>query len=186
MLGMNDLKLGTVVTWKGQPFVITYTQHVQMGRGGAILRTKLKNILNGNVIEETFKSGDRIEEADMGRSKASFLYKDADNAHFMDGESFEQFGLPLSQLGMLVEFLKEGAEVTVLLYDGKPLSIELPVKLPLIVTETSGAVKGNTAGGNVQKEVRLESGYTLKVPLFIKQGDTVIINTETGQYVERA
>lgn len=185
MLGMNDLKLGTVVVWKGQPHVVVSAQHVQMGRGGAILRTKLKNLLTGNQFEETFKSGDKLDQADMTRTKASFLYKDADNANFMDSESFEQFGLPLANLGLLGDFLVDGMEVSVQQFDGKPLSIELPVKLKLTVTETAAAVKGNTAGGNVQKEATLDSGYVAKVPLFIKQGDSVIINTETGQYVER-
>lgn len=182
---MNDLKLGTVVTWKNAPHVVTFAQHVQMGRGGAILRTKLKNILTGNVFEETFKAGDRLEEAELDRSKASYLYSDDGMYHFMDETTFDQFALAKDQLGDKVNYLKEGLVLQILLYEGQPVNIDLPIKIPMKITHTADAVKGNTASGNVSKEAELETGLTIKVPLFIKSGDTVIVNTETGQYVER-
>ncbi len=183
---MNDLKLGTAVAYKGAPHVIVFAQHVQMGRGGAILRTKLKNLLTGNVYEDTFKSGDRLEEADLGRAKASFLYKDGDQFFFMDGQSFEQFGFSADDLGMRQHFLKEGSEVEVLTYEGRPVSVTLPIKQTFKVTQTVDAGRGNTAQGNVTKEATLETGYTVKVPLFVKQGESIVVNTETGEYVERA
>lgn len=186
MLSMNDLKLGTAVTWKGEPHVVTFAQHVQMGRGGAILRTKLKNLLTGNVFEETFKSGDRLEEADLGRGKASFLYSDGKQYHFMNTETFDQFSLEGSTLGMKKYFLKEGAELDVMTFEGRAVSVNLPIKMPFEVTQTMDASRGNTAQGNVLKEATIETGYTLKVPLFVKQGDKIVVNTETGEYVERA
>jgi elongation factor P len=186
MLSMNDLKLGTTVTWKDAPHVVIAAQHVQMGRGGAILRTKLKNILTGNVYEETFKSGDRLEEADLERGKASFLYGDGEQFHFMDSVSFEQFGLSVHDLGMKQHFLKEGTEVETLSYQGRPVSVSVPIKMPFEVTQTTDASRGNTAQGNVMKDATIETGYALKVPLFVKQGDKIVINTETGEYVERA
>ena len=185
-LGMNDLKLGRTVTWKGAPHIVVFAQHVQMGRGGAILRTKLKNLLTGNVYEETFKSGDRLEEADMGRGKASYLYSDDTQYHFMDSESFDQFSLSEDDLGMRKHFLKEGVELDLVTYEGRPVSVTLPIKMPFVVTQTIDASRGNTAQGNVLKDATIETGYTLKVPLFVKQGEKIIINTETGEYVERA
>lgn len=186
MLGMNDLKLGTAVTWKGEPYVVILAQHVQMGRGGAIVRTKLKNLMTGNVLEETFKSGDRLEEADLGRGKASFMYADGDTFHFMDSESFDQFSLTAEELGMKTKFLKEGLELDVMTYKSRPVSVQLPVKMTLRVTQTIDASRGNTAQGNVLKEATIETDHTIKVPLFVKQGDSIVVNTETGEYVERA
>ncbi|MFH1171054.1 MAG: elongation factor P [bacterium] len=183
---MNDLKIGTTVTWKGAPHVVVLAQHVQMGRGGAILRTKLRNVLTGNVFEETFKSGDRLEEADMGRGKASYLYTDGEQCHFMDSVSFDQFSLPASELGLRKNFLKEGVELDVMTYQDRPVSVNLPIKMTFVVTQTVDASRGNTAQGNVLKDATIETGYTLKVPLFVKQGEKIVVNTETGEYVERA
>lgn len=186
MLTMNDLKIGVVVTWKNEPYIVVTAQHVQMGRGGAILRTKLKNLLTGNMLEETFKSGDRLEEADLGRGKASFLYADGDAYHFMDSQTYDQFSLSGNDLGVKKGFLKEGQEVELLTYREKPVRVELPAKMAFRVTQTAGAERGNTAQGNVLKDATIETGLTLKVPLFVKQGDTIRVNTETGEYVERA
>ncbi len=186
MLGMNDLKIGTACVWKNEPYVVLTAQHVQMGRGGAIVRTKLKNLITGNILEETFKGGDRLEEADLGRAKASFLYRDGDTFYFMDSASFEQFSLPAESLGLQQHFLKDGSEVELVTYKNRAIRIELPIKMEFAVTQTADAVKGNTASGNVSKEATIETGYSVKVPLFIKQGDTIRVNTETGGYVERA
>lgn len=186
MLGMNDLKIGTTCVWKSEPYIVVTAQHVQMGRGGAILRTKLKNLITGNTLEETFKSGDRLEEAELGRSKASFLYRDGENFFFMDSTSFEQFPITAESLGVQRHFLKDGSEVELVTYHDRAIQVILPTKLEFAVTQTADAVKGNTASGNVSKEATIETGYIVKVPLFIKQGDTIRVNTETGEYVERA
>ncbi len=186
MLSMNDLKIGTAVTWKGAPFVVMSAQHVQMGRGGAILRTKLKNLLTGAMLEETFKGGDRLEAAELGRGKASFLYFDGGQYHFMDSNTFDQFSLPAEELGERRHFLKEGGEVELLTFEERPVRVELPIKMQFTVTQTSEATRGNTAQGNVFKEAVIETGATVKVPLFVKQDDRIVVNTETGEYVERA
>ncbi len=186
MLTMNDLKIGTVFVWKGAPHVVVSAQHVQMGRGGAILRTKMKNILTGNVYEETFKSGDRLEEADLGRGKASFLYAQDHEYFFMDSQTYDQFAMHADALDMKKYFLKEGQEVELMTYKDRPVRIDLPIKMVFEITQTSEATRGNTAQGTVTKEATLETGATVKVPLFIKQGDKVRVNTETGEYVERA
>lgn len=183
---MNDLKLNKVISHDGQPYVVVYTQHVQMGRGSAVLRTKLKNLITGQMLERTFKHVDKIQEADLAHNKANFLYKSGDSFEFMDNTSFEQFTLSPEQVGKLQHFVKEGADVDVLYYEGKPVSIELPTKVQLKVTETEPAIRGNTAQGNVMKSATLETGYVIQVPLFVNQDDVIVVNTETGEYVERA
>lgn len=186
MLTMNDLKIGTAVTWKSEPHIVLAAQHVQMGRGGAILRTKLRNLLTGNVFEETFKSGDRLEEAELHRGTASFLYHDSGQYHFMDSQTFEEFSLSDDALGAKKHFLREGQEVELLSYKGRAVRIELPIKMTFTVTQTMDASRGNTAQGAVTKEATIETGATIRVPLFVKQDDQVVVNTETGEYVERA
>lgn len=183
---MNDLKIGVAVTWKNEPHIVVSAQHVQMGRGGAILRTKLKNLLSGNMYEETFKSGDRLEEADLGRSKASFLYAADGQYHFMDSKTFDEFSLPEEELGTKKNFLKEGLEVEMMTYKDRAVRVELPIKMIFLVGQTMDATKGNTAQGNVMKDATLDTGTVIRVPLFVKQGDKVVVNTDTGEYVERA
>lgn len=186
MLSMNDLKVGTVFTWKNEPHVVLTAQHVQMGRGSAIVRTKMKNILNGNVFEETFKNGDKLEEAELGRGKASFLYADGGTYYFMDSQTYDQFGMSVDDLGMKKNFLKEGQEVDIVTYKEKPVRVDLPMKMAFQVSETTDAIRGNTTQGNVMKDAMIETGFAMKVPLFVKQGDMIRVNTETGEYVERA
>lgn len=184
MLTINDIKLGTVITHDSQPYQVIYTQHVKVARGSANLKTKLRNLMTGQNLEVTFSSGDKIEEADLQRSKANFLYNDGNDYYFMDNESYEQFNLNNEAIGIQSDFLKEGMTVDVLIYQGNPLSIKLPVKIDLKVTQSPPGVKGDTAG-SATKQVTLETGKQIKVPLFINQGDIVKINTETGEYVER-
>ncbi|PIY96395.1 MAG: elongation factor P [Candidatus Kerfeldbacteria bacterium CG_4_10_14_0_8_um_filter_42_10] len=186
MLTMNDLKIDTVIVLDGDPFVVQTTQHVQMGRGGAILRTKLKNLISGNVLEKTFKSGDKIEAAELSRTKANFLYKEGSNFNFMDNQSFEQFVLPQDQIGEISHYVKEGSDVEILNFKEKPVTVNLPPKVELKVASAPPGVRGNTAQGNVTKPAILETGHTVQVPLFVEIGDLVRINTETGEYVERA
>ena len=183
---MNDLKLGVVISWEGQPWVIQYTQHVQMGRGSAVLRTKIKNLIDGRVQEQTFKGGDKIERADLSRSQAQLLYPEGEHFVFMDNKSYEQFFLPADVVGGLARYVKEGSDVDMLSFEGKPVSISLPTKVELKVAETEPGVRGDTAQGSVTKPAKLETGHTLQVPLFVKPGDVIRVNTETDTYVERA
>lgn len=183
---MNDLKVGTVISRAGEPFEILSTQHVQMGRGSAVLRTKIKGLVSGKVLEETYKSGDKFKEANLTRSRANFQYTDGKNYFFMDNENYEQFSLPQNQIGEISHFVAEGSDVEVLNFEGSPVMVKLPPKVELKVTSAPPGVRGNTAQGNVTKQVTLETGYVINAPLFIKEGDTIRVNTESGEYVERA
>jgi elongation factor P len=186
MLTMNDIKAGTVLLFDGAPNVVLSAQHVQMGRGSAILRVKIRNLVNGSVLEQTLKHGDKFDEAALAHGKATFLYGDERDAYFMDGETFDQFPIAQDVIGGQSTFLKEGQEVDVLKFNDKAVNIQLPVKVELTVTEAAEGVRGDTAQGSVTKEVKLENGLSLRVPLFIKQGDVIRVNTDTGAYVERA
>ncbi|OGY92720.1 MAG: elongation factor P [Candidatus Komeilibacteria bacterium RIFCSPLOWO2_01_FULL_53_11] len=185
MLSMSDIKLGSFLTVNEQPYVVTFTQHIKMARSGATLRTKLKNLVTGSTLERSFSGGDRAEEADLARRKATFLYSDDQNCFFMDGESFEQYEFANDVLGEKRQYLKESQAVDILLYNGKAVTVELPKKITLTVTSSPPGVRGDTSGSPT-KSVTLETGLELRVPLFIKEGDLLRINTDTGDYVERA
>lgn len=185
MLTISDIKLGTVISINDEPYQVVFTQHIKVARGGATLKTKLKNLITGATLEKSFSGGDKAEEADLGRGSANFLYKEGVNHFFMDNESFEQFEFSSDSIGDGAKFLKDGQTVDVMLYNGKPVTIALPKKITLEVVSAPPGVKGDT-GGTATKVVTLETGAELKTPLFIKQGDNIIINTETGEYVERA
>lgn len=184
MLSISDIKLGTAITHNGQPYLVIYTQHVKMGRGGANLKTKLRNLITGQNLEITYSGGDKAEEADLERSKASFLYQEGEQYHFMDSASYEQFSLDKDTLGLAANFLKEGQIVDVLIFKSRPVSVKLPAKVELKVTESPPGIRGDTAG-SATKIVTLETKAEIKVPLFINQDDLVKVNTETGEYVER-
>lgn len=184
MLSMNDLKVGTIFTHDSKPHVVVSATHMKTGRGGANLRAKIKNLLTGQNLEITYSGSSKIEEADVERSKASFLYHDDNNYYFMDASSYEQFGLSSDTVSDQAGFLKEGQEVDVMLYNGRPVSIKLPAKVELKVTEAPPGIKGDTAGSAMKIAV-LETGKEIKVPLFLTAGETIRINTETGEYVER-
>lgn len=186
MLSMNNLKIGTVFSMEGVPYTVISAQHVQMGRGGAILRTKLKNLITGSLLERTFKSGDGVDEADLEKKKVNFLYREGNSYFFMDEESYDQFFVTQEQVGESAQLLKEGQSAEAMFFNEKPIQILLPKKITLKVTETADAIRGDTAQGTVTKEATLETGYTVKVPLFIKSGDLIVINTDTLGYGERA
>ncbi len=185
MLSINDLKLGTIIKLEGSPYMVQRLQHVKMGRGGAILRTKLKNLITGNVLEKNFKGGDKFEEVILEKSKANFLYKEGKNFYFMMSETFEQFFFDEQKIGHLEKFLKEGLEIDILKFDGLPQIIELPKKIKLRVKAAPPGIRGDTSQSPT-KSITLETELVVNAPLFIKEGDIVIINTETGEYVERA
>ncbi len=184
MLNFNEIKLGTVIKMNNDPYVVVVAQHLKMGRGGAVLKTKLKNLLSGSVLEHTFKSSDKAEEAYIVRSKADYLYNEGSEYFFMDQTSFEQFSLSKDIIGDQVKFLKEETTVNVLNFEGKPVSIKLPIKIELKVTSAPPGVKGDTASG-ATKQIELETGTFISAPLFVNADDTIRINTETGEYVER-
>lgn len=185
MLDMNDIRVGTLVKIGGQPYLCLWSDFMRTAQRKPVRRTKLKNIITGNILEQTFKHGDKIEEADVERTKASYLYSDDSGAHFMDSASYEQVALPKDMVGEQLQFMKDGVEYTLVTFEGKPITVELPKKVELKVIETSDVVRGDTAQGAVYKDAAIETGATIKVPMFIKQGDIVRINTETGEYTER-
>jgi len=185
MLNMADIKSGKNIVWEETPYVVLYHEHSKTGRAGAVLRTRLKNLLTGNVLEKTFQGSEKVYEADITKSKAQYLYKESQCFAFMDMESYEQFTLSAESLGAAVNYLIEGTEVTVLNYNGNAINIELPIKMKLKVIEAPPGVKGNTVstGG---KMVTLETGLKISTPLFVNEGDEIIVNTEKGEYVNRA
>ncbi|MDD3435278.1 elongation factor P [Candidatus Falkowbacteria bacterium] len=185
MLSISEIKPGRVIKINSQPYVVTKTDHHKMGRGGAVLKTKLRNLIDGRVLDQTFQGVQQAEEAETETKKANYLYKDAEQAFFMDNESFEQFSLDLDVLDSQAKFLKDGTDVSVLYFEGKPVTIDLPIKMDFRVVSAPPGVKGNSAG-NVNKQVEIETGATVSVPMFINEGDVIRINTESGDYVERA
>jgi len=185
MLSIKEIKIGKIILTNNEPFVVVKAEHHKMGRGGAVLKTKLKNLINGNALEKTFQGNDKAEEADINRKKANYMYKDERDAFLMDNESFEQFNVPLDQIGDQQRFLKDGIDVDVLYFNGEAMTINLPVKMDLKVTSAPPGVKGNSAG-NVTKQVELETGASINAPLFINEGDIIKVNTDNGEYVERA
>lgn len=185
MLTINDLKIGTKVTFEGAPYVVIFAQHSKQGRAGGIMRTKLRNLISGAIIEKTFAGAEKLEAADLQTKKAQFLYKDSSGYHFMKSTDFEQFSLTAEQLSKLADFLKEGEEIDILYYNDLPINVNLPIKIILEVTYTEPGFKGNTAS-TVTKPATLETGAQVNVPLFIKNGNKIVIDTRTGEYVERA
>jgi len=184
MLNLTDIKTGKTIVINNEPYLVIFHQHSKTGRAGAVLRTKIRNLRTGTVMEKTFQGSDKVEDADITKTKAQFLYREGENFNFMDGATYEQFSLPQSVLGDLAKFLLENTEATILNFSGQPINIELPIKMEFQVTEAPPAIRGNTADGG-SKQVTLETGIKVSTPLFVKVGNVVRINTETGEYVER-
>jgi elongation factor P len=181
---MNEIKLGKVISLNNDPYQVVFTQHIKVARGGAVLKTKLKNLVTGNTLEKSFSGADTAEEADLQRRQANFLYKQGEDFFFMDNEDFEQFQFAADVLGNFSNYLSEGQTVDVLIFNGQPVSVDLPAKVVLEVSSAPDGIKGNSSGA-ATKAVILETGLQIRTPMFIKSGDKIKINTETGEYVER-
>lgn len=184
MLGITDLKTGTTFAMNGDPIVVLDYQHSKMGRGGAVLRTKLKNLKTGATFDTTFKSSDKFEEASLERRACQYLYQEGGSYMFMDTASFEQFALNAEVVGEKARFLKEGADFQVIFYEDQPVSVVFPIKMEFAVTHTEPGVRGDTAQGG-SKPATLETGAVITVPLFVKIGDVIRVNTDEGIYTER-
>lgn len=183
-LSITDLKKGTVFEWEGVPYrVIEYGQKV-MGRGGSIVNVKIKSLLDGKVLAKTFKGNEQLDTADVANQSVQFLYSDGASFHFMNQQSFEQFEVSSELVGDQAGYMKEGDEVQLQLFNGQPISVELPKNLPLKVAYTETAVKGDTSS-SITKDAQLETGISVKVPAFIKTGDVISVDTTTGAYRER-
>jgi len=186
MLGITDLKVGKTIQLDGQPYLIVWNQHSKQARGGGVMKTKLKNLLTGNALERTFQGAESIEPAEVFYRKSQYLYASGDDYEFMDQENFETFQFTADQLGEKAKLLVDGMDVDVQYFGDKPINLQLPPKMTLKVVQTDPGVKGDTATGG-SKPATLETGYVIKqVPLFINEGDSIVINTDSGEYVERA
>ena len=184
MPSTNEFRNGLKLEIEGDPFSIIEIHHVKPGKGGAFVRTKLKNLKNGRVIDRTFRSGESVDSPSLDEKRMQFLYRESDVFNFMDTNTFEQFGLDRSQLGNADSLLKEETVVNILFHNSEPITVELPSFLELLISETEPGFKGDTATGG-SKTAELETGLVVNVPLFVNEGDLLKIDTRTGEYVER-
>jgi elongation factor P len=180
----SDFKKGLAIRYNGETYVVTNYQFVNPGKGAAFTRTKLKNARTQKVIEVSFRSDEQIEEANMEYKKCQYMYSDGSDFHFMDNNTYEQFSIPADTVGSQADFMMEGGEVTVVFVDNAPISLQLAPKMVFKVIETTPGEKGDTATGGT-KPATIETGAKVNVPLFIKEGDKIKVNTETGEYFER-
>jgi len=181
---LNDIKQGMTVIYNGEPHVVVKANFVRMQQRKPVMQTKMRNVITNKVVEYSFKPGEKVEEAEISRKKVNFLYKAGDEFVFMDNIDYEQVSLKAGMIGEKGNFLKEGCEVQFVMFDNRPINLELPPKMEFKVTNTMDAVKGDTSG-RVLKQAIIETGYAVGVPLFVKEGDTIRINTDSGEYVER-
>ena len=184
MITPKDFKNGLAIKMIGGLYTIINFQHIKPGKGGAFIRTKLKNLKLGTVIDKTFRETDAVEEVFLEQKKLQYLYRSGEGFHFMDNETFEQIAIDKAHLESAIPYLKEGESVTACLYNGDIISISVPIFVNLKVVHTEPGIRGNTAKGGF-KSAELETGFSLQVPLFINTGDTLKIDTRTGKYVER-
>ncbi len=184
MLSITDLKKGTLFVLDGEPFkVADYSQKV-MGRGGSIVNVRIKSLINGKVLDKTFKGNEQLESADITNQQVQYLYNDGRSYYFMNQDTFEQFEVSAALVADSTGYIKDGDIVQLQLFKDKPISIELPKNVALKVDYTETAVKGDTST-SITKDAVLETGITIKVPAFIKQGDVVSVDTSSGNYRER-
>ena len=184
MYSTSEFKKGLKIEIDGTPFMIADFQHVKPGKGGAFVRTKLKNLLTGRVIDQTFRSGEKVEKPDIVEKEMQYLYKDADSYCLMDNETYEQIMLTEEQVGDAILYLKENMNLQVLFFNQQAVAVDLPNFVELEVAQTEPGVRGDTASGGT-KPATLESGAVIQVPLFINEGDRLKVDTRTGTYIER-
>ena len=183
-LSITELKKGVLFQLDGTPYrVVDYNQKV-MGRGGSIVNVRIKSLLDGKVLEKTFKGNEQLDRADVTNQTVQYLYSDGDIFYFMNDDTFEQFEIKADLVGDGAGYLKEGDAITLQFFDGNPINVELPKNVPLLVTYAEDAVKGDTSS-SITKDATLETGLTIRVPAFIKTGDLISVDTSSGAYRER-
>ena len=185
MYTTTDFRNGLKIEFEGDPYVIVYFQHVKPGKGGAFVRTKLKNLKTGSVLEHTFRSGDKVSKPDLEERGMQFLYREGNAFHFMDTGSYEQIYLDEDHMGDAANYMIENLAVKILFFRGEPIGIDLPIFIALAIAETEPGVRGDTVSG-ATKQAKLQSGAIVQVPLFLNEGDRVKVDTRTGTYIERA
>ncbi len=184
MYTTTDFRKGLKIEIGGEPYLIVDFQHVKPGKGGAFVRTRLKSLITGNVIDQTFRSGDRVDKPDLEEREMQFLYEAEGEYHFMDTKNYEQLFLTPDQLGEGKGYLKENLVIKALFHNGKPIGVEFPNFVELKVIQTEPGVRGDTATG-ATKPATLESGAVIQVPLFVEGGEVIRIDTRTHEYIER-
>ncbi|MFQ5455192.1 MAG: elongation factor P [Nitrospirota bacterium] len=184
MISTSEFRNGAKVEIDSEPYIIIEFQHVKPGKGGAFVRTKLKNLRTKKVIEKTFRSGEKFDTPNLEEKEMEYLYSSGDQYNFMDISNYEQFFITKDELESSVDFLKENMRIKCLFYKGKAISIELPIFVELKISQTDPGIKGDTASGGT-KPATLETGAIIKVPFHINESDIIKIDTRTGEYVER-
>jgi elongation factor P len=184
MYSTPDFRRGLKIELNGEPFAIVEFQHVKPGKGGAFVRTTLKSLMTGNVVDRTFRSGEKVDKPDLEEKEMQYLYESDSQFHFMDNDTYEQSFLTEEQLGDARNYLQENVTVTVLFHNGKPIGVEVPIFVELVVKSTEPGFKGDTASGGT-KPATLETGMVVQVPLFVDEGDVLKVDTRSGKYMER-
>lgn len=184
MISVNDFRTGTTIEYEDNIWQVIEFQHVKPGKGAAFVRSKLRNLRNGNIQEKTFRAGEKVKRAHIEHKKMQYLYASGDSHAFMDMNSYEQFELPASQIEYELDFIKENMSVDIVMFQGEVIGLDLPKNVELEVTETEPGLKGDTVSGGT-KSATLETGLVVQVPLFINQGDILVISTSDGKYVSR-
>ena len=185
MINVNDIKNGMTVEDEGNIYQVLESQHVKPGKGAALVKIKLKNLRTGSIFEKSYNSTAKLAKANIQRKPMQYLYQAGDSYSFMDMNTYEQVELSASQIGDDLKYLKENLTVDLIYYGSELIGINLPEKIDYVITATKQAVKGNTSSG-AQKDATLENGMTIKVPLFINEGESVIVSTKDGKYVSRS
>lgn len=184
MISTNDFHTGLTIEMDNDIFIVLEFQHVKPGKGQAFVRSKLKNIRTGSIVDKTFRAGEKVPKAHLERKEMEYLYRDDDVFHVMDTETYEQTSLSPEQIGEGVKYLKENDRITVVMHGEKVVGVELALNVNLKITETEPGIKGDTASG-ATKPATVETGVVVNVPLFINEGDIIKIDTRTGSYIER-
>ena len=184
MISVTDLRAGAAFEEKGQYFLVLSYEHSKIARGSGNVKIKVRNLETGATIDKTFNTGARVQEATLSRKKAQYLYNDSAGFYFMDPVFYEQFTVDRKLVSDIAKYLKEGMDVNLLSVDERPVGVEIPKIMEYKIIQTGGSARGNTAG-SAQKDAVLENNLIVKVPLFIKSGEIIRVDTRTGQYVER-
>jgi len=185
MISTSDFKNGLNILVEGEPYQIIWFQNHKPGKGGAVMRVKLRHLKKNCIIERTFKSGEKFETLKVTKQKKQFLYREGKNFNFMDMKTYEQINVPQEFLKETINFLKENLEVEAIYLENELIDIELPITMEMTIVETESGIKGDSVS-NMTKMAKLETGANIRVPLFIKEGDKIKVNTKSGEYVERA
>lgn len=185
VIATTDFKKGVKILFNNAPYMVLDYQHVKPGKGGAYVKTKMRNMITGLIWEETFRSGEKFPQPDLEYHTMQYLYSDNGLYHFMDQESYDQFSFNKDQISEVLDYLKEQALYTVLNFEGKPIAVTPPMFMELTVAEAQPGVRGDTAQGGATKPAKLETGLVVQVPLFVNEGDVVRVDTREGNYMER-